>query len=253
MGSVIRSGMSGIHSYPTRLWIKNKFDRRLGRAGTDMRPNYKGSIAGQRHPTERQCRRFEIEDWLKKGFRPQKNLSQLRREQRLGVGFDPCDDLIANERRRNPTGVQPPGCIGAHVVHGKRVGGPIPDDVVTAASGDCVAVVARHRIAEQLLAFGQAECVKLEDVTVRFARHARFVQHGAPRHVAGIDWLCLRQKLLAHGGADAVGADQHIAALAGAVLEYRSDAAGILFDPAQFLAKPVVLRRQRIAQRPIQP
>ena len=53
--------------------------------------------------------------------------------------------------------------------------------------------------------------------------------------------------------ADAVGADQQIAALAGSVLEYRSDARGVLFDPAQFLAEPIVLRRQCIAQRPIQP
>jgi hypothetical protein len=74
-----------------------RVDRRFGRAGTDMRPNHKGSIAGQRHPAERQCRRFEIEDRLKKGFRSQKDLSQLRREQRLGVGFDPRDRLMANE------------------------------------------------------------------------------------------------------------------------------------------------------------
>ena len=67
-----------------------------------------GGIAGQRYPAERQCRRFEIEDRLKERFRSQKNLSQLRRETRLGVDFDPRDDLIANERRRNPAPVQLP-------------------------------------------------------------------------------------------------------------------------------------------------
>ena len=64
------------------------------------------------------------------------------------------------------------------------------------------------------------------------ARHARLVQNGAPRHVAGIDRLCLRQELRAHGGTDAVGTDQQIAALPHAVFKYRRDAAGVLFDPA---------------------
>ena len=57
----------------------------------------------------------------------------------------------------------------------------------------------------------------------------------------------------AHRGTDAVGADQQIAVLAGVVFKYRGDAASVLFDLAQFLAEPVVLRRQRIAQRPIEP
>lgn len=59
--------------------------------------------------------------------------------------------------------------------------------------------------------------------------------------------------MLAHGRADAVGADQQVAALAGAVLEYRADTAAILFDPAQLLAEPVILCRQRRAKRAIEP
>jgi hypothetical protein len=114
----------------------------------------------------------------------------------------------------------------------RQVRGAIPNDVVTAASRHCIAVVARHWIAEQLLAFGQTECVKLENVAVGVARHARLVQNGAPGHVAGINRLCLRQELRAHGGTDAVGTDQQIAALPHAVFKYRRDAAGVLFDPA---------------------
>jgi hypothetical protein len=45
-----------------------------------MRPNHKGRIASQCRSAERQCRRFEIEDRLKKGLRSQKDLGQLRRK-----------------------------------------------------------------------------------------------------------------------------------------------------------------------------
>jgi hypothetical protein len=46
-----------------------------------MRPNHKGRIAGQCRAAECQCRRFEVEDRLKKRFRSQKDLSQLWCEQ----------------------------------------------------------------------------------------------------------------------------------------------------------------------------
>jgi hypothetical protein len=73
-----------------------------------MRPNHECGVADQRHPAERQCRRFEIEDRLKKDFRSQKNLCQLRRQQRFGIGFDRCEHRIANKRWRNPAAVQSP-------------------------------------------------------------------------------------------------------------------------------------------------
>lgn len=72
-------------------------DCRLGRASADMRTNHKSGIAEQRHAVECQCGRFQIEDRLKEWLRAQKNLRQLRRKQRLGVRFNPCDHFVANE------------------------------------------------------------------------------------------------------------------------------------------------------------
>ena len=74
-------------------------------------------------------------------------------------------------------------------------------------------------------------------------RNVALVEHGAPGDVAGIDRLRVRQELLAHGRAAAVGADQQIAALARAVGEDRGDAVGVLLDARQRHAEAVAVRR----------
>ena len=56
----------------------------------------------------------------------------------------------------------------------------------------------------------------------------------------------------AHRGADAVGADQHIAALARAIGEDRGNAAAVLFDAPQRAAQTIFFRRQRIAQSAVE-
>ena len=111
------------------------------------------------------------------------------------------------------------GGIGANIGKRERVGRSIPDDVVAPPPDGGVIVPPRHRIAEQLLAFGQAERVKLENLAMDVGRHLPFVEHRAPGDVAGINRLRLRQKLRAHRGADAIGADEQIAALNRAVGE----------------------------------
>ena len=132
------------------------------------------------------------------------------------------------------------------------LGRPIPDDVVGAAADGGVVVAARHRIAEQLLAFRQAECVVLEYLAAA-GRHVALVDQRAPGDVAGIERLRLRQILLAHGGAHAIGTDQEIGALARAVGEDGGDAVVVLLDAAQIHVEPIALARQRVAQRVIEP
>jgi hypothetical protein len=80
-----------------------------------------------------------------------------------------------------------------------------------------------------------------------------FVEHRAPGHIAGIDGLRPRQELRAHRGADAVGADQQIAALTRAVGKDGGDRVAILFDLQQRPAEPIIFRRQRVAQSAVEP
>ena len=94
---------------------------------------------------------------------------------------------------------------------------PVPDDIVGAPPDRGVVVAARHRIADELLALGQAEGVEVDHLAPQLRRHVGFVDRRAPGDVAGIARLDVGQKLRAHRGADAVGADQKIAAFAAAV------------------------------------
>ena len=66
----------------------------------------------------------------------------------------------------------------------------------------------------------------------------------APGRIARIERRHAGQVLLAHGRADAVGADQQVALLGRPVGEMCHDAAG-LFDAAQFLSAMIVRLRQR--------
>ena len=91
------------------------------------------------------------------------------------------------------------------------IGGSVPHDVVRAPSGLRLIVVARDRIAEQKLPFRQTEGVALE-ISARMSRgNIALVQHGAPGNISGVAGLEIREELLAHGGAHAVGADEKLA------------------------------------------
>ena len=143
--------------------------------------------------------------------------------------------------------------VGADI--GERVAThrPVPDDIVAAAADRGVVVAPRHRIADQLLALGQAERIEIDHLAPQVRRHVGFVDRGAPGHIAGVSRLDFRQKLRAHRGADAVGADQKIAALARAVGEDRGDAVAVLLDANELFAEPIGLRRQRIEQSAVEP
>ena len=90
------------------------------------------------------------------------------------------------------------------------------------------------------LAFRQTESVVLENLGADVGGNFALVQHGAPGDVAGILRFELRQELLAHGGAPAVGADEQIAAHARAVGEDGGDAVRVLLDPQQRHAEAII-------------
>ena len=138
--------------------------------------------------------------------------------------------------------------VGAHIGKCVAIGRPVPDDVVGAAAGLGVVVASRHRITDQLLAVGQAERIDLESVAPNVTRHIGFVEHRAPGDIAGVSGLELGQILRAHRRADTIGTDQQRAVLARTVGEHCGDAAAVLFDARKPFAKPVALRRQRLAQ-----
>ena len=171
----------------------------------------------------------------------------------LRVGFNAGDHVGPDQRRWNAGGMVAARGVGADI--GQRVAThrPVPDDIVGAAADRGVVVAPRHRVADQLLALGQAERIELDHLAPQLWRYVGFVDRGAPGHVAGVSRLDVRQKLRAHRGADAVGADQKIAALAGAVGKDRGDALRVLFDANEPFAEPVGLCRQRIEQSAVEP
>ena len=77
-------------------------------------------------------------------------------------------------------------------------------------AGPQIVVRAGHRIAEELLAGRQAERHELEQLAVDRRRDGLLRHQRAPGDIAGIERLEVGQQLLAHGRADAVGADQQI-------------------------------------------
>ena len=163
------------------------------------------------------------------------------------------DHVGPDQRRRNAGGMMAARGVGADIGQRVAIDRPVPDDIVAAAADRGVVVAARHRIADELLAFGQAERIELDHLAPQLWRHVGFVDRGAPGHIAGVDRLDLRQELRAHRGADAVGADQQIAAFAGAVGKDRGDAVRVLLDANEPFAEPIGLRRQRIEQSAVEP
>ena len=167
-----------------------------------------GRVAGQHDAAEHDLRRDQIVDRLKERRRARKNLGDLRRDDGLGVGFDVGDHVGPDQRRRNAGGMMAARGVGADIGERVAIHRPVPDDIVGAAADRGVVVAPRHRIADQLLALGQAERIELDHLAPQLWRHVGFVDRGAPGHIAGVSRLDLRQELRAHRGADAVGADQ---------------------------------------------
>ena len=118
----------------------------------------------------------------------------------------------------------------------------IPDHVVAAVARAQVVVGTRHRIAEELLAGRQAERHVLEQLAVDRRRNGLLRQQRTPGDIAGIERIEIGQKLLAHGRADAVGADQEIGLGAAAVAEMRHHRVGGLLEALQTHAA-VIMRR----------
>ena len=198
-----------------------------------MRPRHEGGVAQQRHASEHHARRFEIEDRLEERLRrARENLGHLRRHERARGRLDGGGDLRPDQRRRDRRAVAAAGGVGAEVGQRLvRVGRAVPDDVVGASPRLRLVVAAGNRIGQEQLALRQAEGVALENLGADVGRHLGLVEHGAPGDVAGVVGLQVRQELLAHGGAHAVGGDQQVSAHARAVGEHGGDAVGILLDP----------------------
>ena len=133
------------------------------------------------------------------------------------------------------------------------VGRPIPDHVVAAVAAAQIVVRPGHRIAEELLAGRQAERHVLEQLAMDRGRNGLLRQQRAPGDVAGIERVEVGQELLAHGRADAVGADQQIGLHAAAVAEMRHHRSAGLLEALQPDAAVIVLGREGVAQDAIEP
>jgi hypothetical protein len=120
--------------------------------------------------------------------------------------------------------VIPAARIGAKIDQGVGIGRPVPDYVVGAAADLGLVVAAGDGVSQEQLALRQAESVALEDFRSNVGRYFALVQHRPPRDVSGIVERNLRQELLAHGGANAVGADDQVSGNARAVGQDRGDA-----------------------------
>ena len=142
--------------------------------------------------------------------------------------------------------------VRTHIGQRRAVDRAVPDDIVGAPPGRRVIIAARHRVTDDLLALGQTEGIKPDHFGPQFRRQVGFVDRGAPSHIARVVRLDVGQKLPAHRRADAVGADQQVAAFAGPVGKHRGDAVGVLLDANKPLAEPVIRSRQCIEQCAVQ-
>ena len=162
---------------------------------------------------ERHARRFQIVDRLQHRLVHQpRDGAELRRHQPLGGGAHRRDRARA---RISGGGIEiacvtPLSSVSSRCSSVRSVGRPVPDHIVAAMAGPQVVVGPGHRIAEELLAGRQAERHVLEQLAMDRRRNGLLRQQRAPGDVAGIERLEVGQKLLAHGRADAVGADQEI-------------------------------------------
>ncbi len=136
---------------------------------------------------------------------------------------------------------------------GRFVRWAVPDHVETAVAGPQVVAGTGDGIAEALLARRQHEGHIAEQLAVDLGRKCRLGNERAPGDVAGIERRQIRQALLADGGAQAVRADQQVALSGAAVAEPRDDRAFGLREARDSAAAVIVLRRERIAHRAVDP
>src|SRR3984893_15326685 len=129
------------------------------------------------------------------------------------------------------------------------VGGPIPDEIVTALAGLKLVIGAGDRVAEHLLALRQAKREILEEIRVRARADFALRHEAAPGDVAGVERLRLGQILRPHRRANAIGADKEIAFGAIPIGKIRGDALAALLATDEFLTEMVARRRKRIAQQ----
>ena len=131
------------------------------------------------------------------------------------------------------------------------VGRAVPHDIVAAVAGPQIIVGPGHRIAEKLLARRQREGHEREQVAMHVGRKIAFRNQRPPGAIAGIERQHLRGALLAHGGANAVGAHQQIRAQRFTIGKMRLHPIRALREVGQPAPAVIVLRRKGVAQQPI--
>lgn len=94
-----------------------RIERGLRHPHADVRPGDEGGIAEQRHAPGREPRRLDVEDRLEEGLRALDEPGELARQQRLRLGFEFRDHVVADERRRHRgEAVALPGSIRAEIL-----------------------------------------------------------------------------------------------------------------------------------------
>ena len=167
----------------------------------------------------------------------------LRRQLVGRLAMQRGHDLLADQRRRDRHAVAMPARVGAHRAHLAFRGGVIPEEIDRPLPGHHFALAAGHRIGHRRAAVRHAEGIAVVEP------RPGLLDQRAPRDVAGIARLHLRQQRLAHGGAMAVGADQQIGRGGGAVRERRDDAVVRRLQSGEGLALMVLPVRQASPQR----
>ena len=135
------------------------------------------------------------------------------------------DQLFADERRGDGEGVAAAGAVGEEVgERGGGLGGAVPDPVVAEVAGAEVFAFAGDGVADHLLAGREAEGQGVEQGVAGVSREIGFGDEAAPGDVAGVGGFDGPGERGADGGADAVGADEEVGLVGGAVGEAEGDA-----------------------------
>ena len=179
------------------------------------------------------------------------NIGDRRRQQRARVRLHGGDDVGANKGWRDLL-VAASGRIGVEIGERRRIGRPVPDDVVVAFPRPQIAVARRHRIGHREFATRNAERVALEQQRP-VGRDLGLGGESAPGDIARIVGLDLRQNLRADRGTRAIGGDQQVAGRPRPIGEDRRDAAPVLFGGDERFCRVIVLRRQGVLERTIEP
>ena len=179
------------------------------------------------------------------------DIGDRRGQQRARIRLHGGDDIGADQRRRNLL-VAAPGRVGVEVGERRRVRRPIPDDIVVAPARPEIAVARRHRIGHHEFAAGNTERIALEQERA-VGDDIRLGGEPAPGDVARISGLEVGKDLRPDRGTRAVGGDQQIARCPRAVGKNRRDAVLVLLCGNKRLGRMIVLRRECVLERPIEP